>query len=64
MTTKTLWKRICEEEDSLRAVKSRSHLIRLLEQFILAKGKAIRAESDEFPQFKKSGYFILIKVGK
>jgi hypothetical protein len=55
VTTKTLWKRICEEDDSLRAVKTRAHMNKLLDEQFLAKGKVIRAESDEFPQYKKSG---------
>jgi hypothetical protein len=55
MSSKTLWKRICEEDDALRAVKTRSHMVKLLEEQFLTKGKVIKAETDEFPQFKKSG---------
>lgn len=50
-----MWKRITEDDDSLKAVRSMNHLRNNLLENVLRKGKAIRATSEEFPQYKKSG---------
>lgn len=55
MTTKTLWKRITEDDESIKSVRSMNHMRNNLLVNVLRKGKAIRASSEEFPQFKKSG---------
>lgn len=61
LTTKTLWKRITEDDDSIKAVRSMNHMRNTLLENVLRKGKAIRATSEEFPQYKKSGKIFPLK---